>query len=43
MMLLNEIFATLLSTLRDVAPIIFVIIFFQLVLFVDLLVTLKTS
>ena len=31
MMLLNEIFATLLSTLRDVAPIIFVIIFFQLV------------
>ncbi len=31
MTLLNEIFSTLLSTLRDVTPIIFVIVFFQLV------------
>jgi len=31
MMLLNEVLSTLLSTLRDVAPIVFVIVFFQLV------------
>ena len=32
MTLLNEVFSTLLNTLRDVAPIVFVIVFFQLVI-----------